>query len=177
VSGVDQHARLFLAFIAQNFDLIVQNFYAFFHLSQVLAQSLDFSDVSVTAILDFLEESDEWIELEFLLLKLLGEVKNQELFDFELLFCFTGLGRSLGGSTCHLLTNGRQKFDFLLALGHRVVKHFDLVVWGGDLGLDCCNFSVDALIFNTFLDELADENLLLFLQVILRFAVLFSIYI
>lgn len=59
MTSVDQCTGLLLALIAQDLNLVVQNLDALLHLSEVLAESLDFSNVAIAAVFDLLEQSNE----------------------------------------------------------------------------------------------------------------------
>jgi len=128
---------------------------------------LDFSNIPVAPIFNLLKKGHERVEFEFLLLELLGQVQNKQFFDFEFLLGFACLSRCLGCSPGHLFANSRQELNLFLALLHGLVKHLHLLFALVNFVFKRSDLGFGALVLDAFLDQLANEDLLLFLQVVL----------
>lgn len=72
--NVNQCSILLTALISEYFYLILQDFDAFLHLSQVLGRILDLRHVLISSIFHFFIECDEGIQSEFSLLLLFSQI-------------------------------------------------------------------------------------------------------
>ncbi len=103
---VDEGSVFLRAFVAEDFNFVLQDFNTFFHFSQVLTRILNLAHVLVASVFDLLVERHELVEAEFNFLLFLCQIQNQQLLHFKLFLRLARLGRGLTCGASHFLADG-----------------------------------------------------------------------
>lgn len=144
----------------------MQNFDSFLHFGQVLAGVLDHGHIPVSSVFDVFVQRYEGVQLEISFLLLLGQIKDQKLFYFELLLSLSGLSHSAGSRSSHFFSKVFQELDVFIESVFSLF-HCDDQTFHFLLGLVLLRkFFVQSFISKSFFDEVSHKQLIFFLNVL-----------